>query len=103
MNISINNFIDFTSLFEVIFKEQHSDLEEEKYVADHYRYILDFRDDFSNFKLLKEECEVLPASIIFVFYKETFSANESNPDSDGTHVTIVYDKILDEFVSCDFE
>jgi hypothetical protein len=103
MNTEIYKYIDFKSLFEDLYKEKETELEEEKYVADHYKYILDFYSEYKDFELLKEECELGKASILFVFYQQTSFANESNPDTDGIIVSIVFDTILDEFVSFETE
>jgi len=42
MNTNTNNYIDFKSLFQDLYKEKESELEEEKYVADHFKQILEF-------------------------------------------------------------
>jgi hypothetical protein len=103
MNTNTNNYIDFKSLFQDLYKEKESELEEEKYVADHFKQILEFYNEYDKVELLKEECEFNKASIVFVFYHETSPANESNPDSDGILTTIIFDRVLEEFVSFECE
>ena len=103
MNIEIYKYINFKSLFEDLYKEKENELEEEKYVAYHYKHILDFYSEYKDFELLNEECELGKASILFVFYQQTSFTNESNPDTDGIIVSIVFDTILDEFVSFETE
>jgi hypothetical protein len=103
MNLNTNHYINFKSLFEDLYKEKENEMEEEKIIADHYKQILEFYKDYPKVELLNDECDFNKASIIFCFYHETCPPNESNPDSDGISVTIIFDKLLDEFVSFECE
>ena len=60
MDLEINNYIDFRKLFIDLYKEQEDILEEHKYEADHYKEIIDFKEQaFNEFELLEDESEFL--------------------------------------------
>jgi hypothetical protein len=49
MKLEIYKYIDFKSLFEDLYKEKEKELENDKYVADHYKHILDFYTEYKDF------------------------------------------------------
>lgn len=102
MSIELNKYVDFQKLFGDLIQQKFEEMRVHQYEADHYRKILAFEFEEENrtkFELLKEDCDFDRSDIIFVFYQETSKANESNPDTDGTVITIIYNRILDEFTS----
>lgn len=88
-----NKYIDFKMLFQDLYNEKESELEKEKYIADHFKQILEFYTKYNNVELIKEECEFNQKLIMFVFYHKT----------NGIFTTIIFDRILDEFVSAEKE
>lgn len=104
MEIQINEYIDFGKLFNDLYNQQLEVLEEHKYEADHYRLIVDFKQyHFSDFTLETEECDYDSNHITFVFGMSFNDANESDPQGSSADYCIIYDCILDEFTSCEYE
>ena len=103
-NFEINNHIDFNGIFKVLFDEHKDSLEEERYQATHFNSILNFVDDGINeFEILAEECELNDKEIIFVYVHDFNDANESDTQGTSASYDIVYDRVLSEFTSCEFE
>jgi len=104
METNINDFIDFKGLFESFFKEFEQDLKSGLFEVDHFRQILDFKNNqYSTFEIGSNECEFNEFDVVFVFSICTNQATESNPQGDWSIVTIVFDLQLEEFTSFDIE
>ncbi len=106
MSIELNKYVDFKKLFGDLVSEKFEEMRVHQYEADHYKKILAFEFQEENrekFELLKEDCDFDRSDIVFVFYQETSKATESNPNTDGVIVTIIYNRILDEFTSFESE
>lgn len=104
MEARINNYIDFGKLFLDLFKEQEEILIEEQYQAEHCKQILDFKAHaYKEFELLLDECDYSDKEIVFVFGYDFNDANESCNQSTTADYVIVYDNILGEFTSCEYE
>jgi hypothetical protein len=103
MILEINKYIDFKELFNDLFKTHEVDLIKHRYEAKHYDDIIKFKEYYyKDFEILTEECEY-GKEITFIFFHDFSDSNESNPQSSSAHYIIVYDSILDEFVSCEYE
>jgi len=104
MDLEINDYIDFRKLFIDLYKEQEDILEEHKYEADHYKEIIDFKEQaFNEFELLEDESEFSDKEIVFDFGMCLGGANESDNRNASANFVIVYDRILDDFTSCEYE
>ena len=104
MNVQINEYIDFGKLFNDLYSEQLEILEQHKFEADHYKQILDFKQyHFSEFTLQVDECDYDSKRIFFVFGMSFNDANESDSQSTTADCCIIYDCILDEFTSYEYE
>lgn len=104
MEAQINNYIEFGKLFLDLYNEQEEILKEEQYQAEHFKKILDFKQHaYNEFGIMTEECDYDFKKIVFWFTYDFNDANESCNQSTTADYVIVYDTILDEFVSCDYE
>ncbi|QQO97011.1 hypothetical protein Nekkels1_12 [Cellulophaga phage Nekkels_1] len=104
MENSINKYIDFNSLFLELYNEQEDILIEERIQADHFDRILKFKEQsYSEFEIMIEECSYDTKEIVFVFAYDFDDSNEDCSQSTTADYVIVYDTILDEFTSCDYE
>lgn len=85
--------------------ENESVLEEYMYEAEHYGEILRFYQmgDFETFEIEPMECEYNDKEIVFVFGYDFNDANESNTQSTTANHVIVYDRVLEEFTSHEYE
>jgi len=103
--IEMNEFIDFTQLFVKLYEEHKEELEHHKFEADHFKRLIQFYDEggLSAFDLQKDECELTDKYIHFVFGMDLEQANESTNYVATANYFIVYDRILNEFTSCDYE
>lgn len=104
MEAQINNYIDFEKLFLDLFEAQEEILIEEQYQAEHFKQILDFKNKaYNDFEIMTEECDYDSKKIVFWFTHNFNDANESCNQSTTADYVIIYDTILDEFTSCDYE
>jgi len=101
----MNKHIDFTAIFTDLYEEHKLDLIQHRYEADHFNRIIEFVDDgaLSAFDIETEECEFSDKSIMFVFGFTDNDANESSTQSSFSNYVIVFDRILHEFTSCEYE
>ncbi len=99
LDVDINKFIDFASLFYALYHENEDMMNE--VVADvgdtTYKDILAFKQS----KLLScidiDECELDDSNIVFVFSQSDDNANESDTQGSGFVCTINYDRTLENF------
>jgi hypothetical protein len=104
MEKSINNYIDFGKLFLDLYNEQEEILIAERIQADHFERILQFKQHaYKEFEIIPEECDYDSKKIVFFFGYDFNDANESCNQSTTADYVIIYDTILDEFTSCDYE
>ncbi len=104
MKTNINKFIDFKGLFESLFEEFEEELKQDAFEVDHFREILNFKNiGYSQYEINNGECQIDETDIVFVFESLTGLPNESNPGGDWNIVTIVFNRILDEFTSFEIE
>lgn len=104
MEAQINNYIDFGKLFLDLYNEQEEILIAERIQADHFERILQFKQHaHKHFEIIPEECDYDSKKIVFFFGYDFNDANESCNQSTTADYVIIYDTILDEFTSCDYE
>lgn len=101
MKSHINSYIEFERLFKDLLAEQMDVMTENYYVCDHYARILDFKDH--KYEIQDEDCELDNRNVTFVFVVDAIQPTESNPDIDGSLIVIIYNFLLDEFISCEIE
>lgn len=94
----LSNHINFKSMFYDLYQQNIGELEENRVEKKHYNDIINFTIELKDFEVSVDYCEIESESIIFGFYQETSSANESNPDSDGIIVLIEYNRLVEQFV-----
>ena len=101
----LNNHIDFMGLFKYLVETHRDELEVHKYEAEHFKMILDFANHHidDGFEVLSEECELTDSQIIFIFGIDLEEPNESTNYVATANYDIVFDRIMDEFVSCEYE
>jgi len=101
MKSHINSYIEFERLFKELLVEQMDIMTENYYVCDHYARILDFKD--RKYEIQVEDCKLDDRNATFVFVVGATQPTESNPDIDGSLVVIIYNFLLDEFISCEID
>ena len=100
----MNNYINFENLFSDLYDEQIDVLIEYRYETSHYNDIINFKEQhLFAFELLKEESCFCDKEIVFDFGMCLGGANESDNTNASANFVIVYDRVLDEFTSCDYE
>lgn len=101
----MNKHIDFTAIFTDLYEEHKLDLIQHRYEADHFNGIIEFVENggLNSFDIQTEECEFCDKYIQFTFGFTTDDANESNTQSSFSYYVIVFDRILHEFTSCEYE
>jgi len=101
----LNDHIDFMSLFLYLVEYHRDGLEVSMDEIPHHKMILDFTynsiDD--GFEILSEECELTDSQIIFCFGMTLEQPNESSNYVASANYDIVFDRITDEFVSCEYQ
>ena len=104
MEAEINNYIDFKKLFLDLFEMQEDTLKEHMCEVEHYKKILDFKKQaYQEFEIINEECDYDSKKIVFSFGYDFGDTNERCNQSTTADYVIVYDTILDEFESLDYE
>lgn len=104
MDNTINNYIDFGKLFLDLYNEQEEILIEERIQAEHFEKILQFKQHaYKDFEIMPEECNYDTKEIVFFFGYDFDDANESYNQSTTADYVIVYNTILEEFTSCDYD
>jgi len=99
LDVNINEFIDFASLFSAIYHENEDMMNE--VVADVgntvYKNILAFKQSELSSCIDIGECELDDSNIVFVFSQSDDNANESDPQGSGVVCIINYDRTLEDF------
>lgn len=103
--MDINEFINFSGLFMKLYEEHRDELITHRIEATHFSEILQFVDEggYSAFDIMQDECELTDKRICFVFGLDDNDANESNTQNSWSSYYIEYDRILKEFIRCDYE
>lgn len=99
----INDFIEFDEIFNELISEQIGAIEEYKYSDDLYKELNYFLERKKEFDLDLYECELTTDSIYFTFSHCCSQANESDNTSEYEVFNIKYDRVFNEFISCEYE
>lgn len=91
--IDTNSFINFKGIFDSLYNYHEKSLERERYVADHYEEILSFVREEVDYNIENIASVLDEKHIEFCFISDTKT----------NFVLIIYDRILDEFVSFERE
>lgn len=103
MEKSINNYIDFKTMFFELYEYELDDLLEKSIYNDSLGLILQFNDVHKNtFEIMSEECELTNTEIIFVFGYDFNDANESDPRSATADYVFIYDRISSEWKDAEY-
>lgn len=103
--MQLNEFIDFSGIFMKLYKEHEEDLRKHRFEAEHFGRLITFVEEggFNVFDIQIEECELNSYHISFVFGFDFNDANESSNYSASANYYIIYDRVRQDFIACDYE
>jgi len=113
VEIDINNYIDYDSLFEDLFQEQTEELL--KHCTDvkhYYDRLVNFHMHHSFnkkhgaphqvFEIQQDECSFNDNEIVIVYVMDFDDANENCTQSSTADYTIIFNRKLNKFISCNY-
>jgi hypothetical protein len=104
MEINVNEYIDFNSLFNKLYEYHEDYYSQHAYESSDGARLYGFASgQKQDFKLEVLECEFTDKEIMFVFIHDLNNATESDLQGESEAYIITYDRIKDEFSSCVYE